>query len=150
MASGALLPVALDSPLLPPGRSTPVRPAMTNGSLGDPVRTFAGQEGDGSWRIEHGDRRIREPRGIAGDEHLASGCIRGARADGVLEVRPCQRQRAADDGSIHTGDAEGRNDAFHRPPGGCGVSFASQQVEDGSEPVRGYQRLDPFYDSHRT
>ena len=88
-------------------------------------------------RIDHRQRRVRVPIRIACHQGVAAAGFGSRRADGILEIRPGQRECPSDDGVINRSDGEDANETFHALAGERRVTSLLEEVENRRDAVGG-------------
>ena len=97
-------------------------------------------------RIDHRERCIGVPLWIARHQGVASASLGSGRADGILEVRPGERERPSHNVVVDLRDGEDADETFDALTGKCRITSLLEQIENRRNTVSGDHTvaLSPF------
>ena len=106
-----------------------------------PIKTLLCEPTERRSRVDHWKRCIGVPVGIACHKSIAVTGFGGCRADGILEIRPGQGERASDDLVVDRCNGEDANETLHALAGEGRVTSLLEEVEDRRDAVGGYHAV---------
>ena len=104
---------------------------------GRPVTLFLREPTQRRRRVDHREWCIGVPVWIACHKGVATTCFGSRRADGILEIRPRQRECPADDAVIDRSDGEDANETSHPLASERRVTSLLEEVENRRDAVGG-------------